>query len=103
MDVSIYSACSKDVGMVRREVDVCDGSAMALQRMLDGTVCRILSKVEIPNETTMISRRRYPIIAGSKGRPLNINYQPWRAMTAQSARRVVRRIQIDDGKAFGSR
>lgn len=56
MDVSIYSACSKDVWMVRGEVDICNSSAVALQRMLDGAVCGILSKVEIPNETTMISR-----------------------------------------------
>lgn len=50
----------------------------------------------------MVGSRYNPVIAGGKGRPLNVDDQPGQAMAAQTARRVVGRVQVYDGKSLGA-
>lgn len=49
MDIAIDRARREHVWMVRREVDVRNGPAVALERVLDGPGSGIISLIEIPH------------------------------------------------------
>ena len=100
MDVSVNSAGGQNVGVVGREVHVSDGPAVALERVLDGTISRIFSQVEIPDEAAVVRGGGHPVVTSSKRRPLDIDDQPGQPMAAEPAWGAVGRVQIDDGETF---
>ena len=100
VDISVDSTGGQNVGVVGREVHVSDGPAVALERVLDGTIGRILSQIEVPDEAAVVGGGGHPVVTGSKRRPLDIDDQPGQAMATESAWWAVRRVQIDDGETF---
>jgi hypothetical protein len=67
VNISIHCARGKRVGVVSREVDVSDGSAVGLEGMLDGTRRRIVPLVKVPHQTAMVCRGSNPVVASREG------------------------------------
>ena len=80
------------VMMVGREIDVGDGSAVGLERVLDGAIRRVLPEVEVPDQDAMVGRRGYPVVSGGERRPLDVDDQPWRTMAPETAGGIVRGV-----------
>jgi hypothetical protein len=77
MHIAIDGARSQFVRVMRGEIDVSDGSAVSLEGVFDGSSVGVFPQIEIPDEGAMIGSRDDPVVAGRKGRPLHIRYQPW--------------------------
>lgn len=67
MHISVDGACGQQVRVVGGKVDVCDGPAMALQGVLDGTRAGVIAQVQIPDQSSVIGGRDDPIVARCKG------------------------------------
>jgi hypothetical protein len=102
IDISVNGAGCQEIWVVCGEVDVGDGPIVGLKRMLDGARGRVVPLIEIPDETAMVRCGCNPVVPRCKGRPLYVDHEPREPMAAQPARRAIWRVQIYDGKAFGS-
>lgn len=99
VNIAIDGACSQQIRMVSREVDIGNGSRMSMQGILDRRVGIV--EVQIPYKSFLVRSTDDPVGPGRERRPLHIRRRPLLLMR-QMTRWRIGRVEINDMQSFGS-
>jgi hypothetical protein len=86
MHETVHGARCENVWVVRREVDVCDGTPVAVKDKLNVILPGL--GVEVPYQGFLIRGADHPVVTRGEGRPLDIGDFPWRTVWEVAWRRV---------------
>ena len=99
--IAIYSACGYHVWVVSREVDIRNGSRMAMERMFNCHLRSVLVHIQVPYQRFLVRCTGNPVVPCCEWRPLHIRHKPGKPMSKMT-RRVEGRVEVNNVESFGA-